>query len=893
MNENNKRTFSASFSDEENEEYLISASLEKEIVTNVKQDFGSSFLEEEEEDYLISASMDFEKEQEIMTFDEYMNHRPPASNEHGESSTSFRNSIIDAVESMEIDDNDPLFVSDLTTSPGILPTATPKKTVEYRKTVEYKKVMSTLVLPPAVEKRAVDYTKVPETGAFVLAVCPKTGKTLYLPKRVEAEGKGRSRDLYKRIIKESNKGNLLPTSIATLMKNIEQENIEKLRKIEEEIDNDKKQKKKKKRGTSKDTSGILWVDRYRPKSYSELTGDQRLFREVLQWIKQWDFCVFNRVPYQETQRDKAMKQFKDTQNPNKFYKRFDPRETNDSLLRPEKRILLLSGPPGFGKTTVAHVMAKMAGYNLIEINASDDRTSDVVNTKIKAALEMQAIIRKPNESEKKTMNMDQKPNLIVIDEIDGVSNRNGTGGTDSFISQLIHIASVESNKGKRSKSKKKESPLRRPIICICNDVYAPALRPLRQIAQVMNFKEVPMITVAKRLYEICNYEGLETDLGSLRVLAETADGDLRSCINTLQYIRSTSTVFTKKMLTEDSLGKKDTSKSLFSIWDNIFCNPKSSTTGDHGRYVDRLVETVTANGEIDKIFQGCYESYPLMRFHDVAMEKCCQMNEWLHFYDQLNHRVNTRQEYALYKYLPYPVVNFHRFFAGTTSQEHRVEYPRADYQLYSSRKTVENLIDMFLAGIKPAKRRFLNREVISTELIPHLMYIISPNLKKVNKTLFAPEEKDTLTKLVNTMIDYGLTYITQKTKEGQVILKLEPPVEQLLYFELSKPKWLLPRQHELRQLIASEIQQEAIIAREELANSKHKKGMVLKPVEVKKTQLLLKKEARDYFNRPIVIEESDTSTMEVDTITQPVVRYIYHEGSSNAVKKPMKVKDFF
>lgn len=638
------------------------------------------------------------------------------------------------------------------------------------------------------------------------------------------------------------------------------------------------------------------MDRYKPKTYSDLTGDQRLFRQVLQWIKQWDYCVFNKMPYQETQRDKAMKQFKDNQNPNKFYKRFDPQETNDSLLRPEKRILLLSGPPGFGKTTVAHVMAKMAGYNIIEINASDDRTGDVVNTKIKSALEMQAIMRDPNQLEngERTMSMNQKPNLIVIDEIDGVSNRSGAGGTDSFISQLIQIATAGTNENKKSKSKKKETPLRRPIICICNDIYAPALRPLRYVAQVMYFKEVPMITVAKRLGEICAYEGLETDLGSLRVLAETTNGDLRSCINTLQYIRSTSKVFTKSMLAEDGLGKKDTSKSLFSIWENIFCNPKSSNSEDHGKYVDRLVETVSANGEIDKILQGCYESYPLMRFHDVAMEKCCQMNEWLDFYDQLNIRINGHQEYSLYKYLPYPVVNFHRFFAGTTAQEHRVEYPRADYQLYSSRKTFENLIDMFLAGIKPEKRRFLNRDIISTELIPHLMYIISPDLKKVNKTLFTQEEKDTLAKLVHTMIDYGLTYVSQKTNEGQVLLKLEPPIEQVLYFGLSKPKSLLPRQHELRQLIASEIQQEIIITRERLAMTKQKKETLKKTVQViAKPKILTKKVAVDYFNRPIIEEEPNTSRMEVDAIPQPVVRYIYHEGSSNAVKKPMKVKDFF
>lgn len=29
----------------------------------------------------------------------------------------------------------------------------------------------------------------------------------------------------------------------------------------------------------------------------------------------------------------------------------------------------MSGPPGLGKTTLAHVVAKQAGYNVFEINA--------------------------------------------------------------------------------------------------------------------------------------------------------------------------------------------------------------------------------------------------------------------------------------------------------------------------------------------------------------------------------------------------------------------------------------------------------------------------------------------------------------------------------------------
>ena len=102
------------------------------------------------------------------------------------------------------------------------------------------------------------------------------------------------------------------------------------------------------------------------------------------------------------------------------------------------------------------------------------------------------------------------------------------------------------------------------------------------------------------------------------------------------------------MLNDGGIGKKDSNQYLFSIWENIFCTPKSSISSrvgkhkkmythlislkntileDQGKYVDRLVQAITSNGEIERIMQGCHESYPLMRFHDVAMEKCVQMNE--------------------------------------------------------------------------------------------------------------------------------------------------------------------------------------------------------------------------------------------------------------------------
>lgn len=71
-------------------------------------------------------------------------------------------------------------------------------------------------------------------------------------------------------------------------------------------------------------------------------------------------------------------------------------------------------------------------------------------------------------------------------------------------------------------------------ILIQNYRYAPVLRPLRMIAQQIQFRKVPMMSLAKRLQNICDNEGLESDLRTLSLLSETTDGDLRSCLNTLQ-----------------------------------------------------------------------------------------------------------------------------------------------------------------------------------------------------------------------------------------------------------------------------------------------------------------------------------------------------------------------
>ncbi|KAI7865408.1 hypothetical protein BDF14DRAFT_1997167 [Spinellus fusiger] len=783
---------------------------------------------------------------------------------------------------------------------------------------------------PTSSNTTTDFTTVPTTGGYMECICPATGELLYFPNVIKAKS-ARPLDT----ICESTGFSLLSKPIWKLREEISRDHKIRLETLEREANEAREAPRSKKKRRTEQHNHDLWVEKYKPRGFLDLLSDQRVNREVLSWVKQWDFCVFKRLPPQETQRDKLIKKYKTTFGKTPHFEN-NKVEKKDPWMRPDKMILLISGPAGFGKTTLAHIIAKHAGYNTIEVNASDDRTGDVVRSKIKSALEMQAIVRNKTSANSEKP-MEQKPNLLIIDEIDGASSSGG-GNSESFIKQLVQLVTQDSTRkasGQNKETKKKATPLLRPILCICNDPYAPVLRPLREIAQHIVFPKLPSLTIARRLQEICDAEDLQADLRTLCMLTDMTHGDIRSCINTLQFIRGKSHSFTREMIGKSGLGQKDMSKSLFSVWDELFTAPSGSramhkeNNGTNNHYND-VIESILNSGEYDKLvqgkqcqneikqcrhlvdlyiysYQGCFEAYPKMKFNDVAMKKCVQMSEWLGFYDSISQCVNEQHEYGMYRYYPYTIVNFHRFFAGSTLQDHRIEYPRKEYEAFVTKKSYENLFGLFMEGIQLNHRRFISRNTLIMHLVPQLLRIVSPELRPVNKQVIRPAEKLILTRVTNLMVEFGLTFILDKTEEGHLIYKLDPPIEQILNYESLSLKSVLPNTYAVRQLIAQEVETELLRRRTKTVD-RLENGPMLRAQ--RRTLSDSEKEGRaiaekgdynasfgtptDFFGRPIVskVEDGVGQAMQIDKPKLVTVAYRFHEGFSNAVKKPMTVRMF-
>lgn len=67
-----------------------------------------------------------------------------------------------------------------------------------------------------------------------------------------------------------------------------------------------------------------------------------------------------------------------------------------------------------------------------------------------------------------------------------------------------------------------------------------------------------------------------------------------------------------------------------------------------------------------------------------------------------------------------------------------------------------------------------NIGVLTIDITPFLPDLLSPRLRTVSGHLHSAKEKDDINRLVNILIDFGLTFIQEKNLDGSYDYKLDP-----------------------------------------------------------------------------------------------------------------------
>lgn len=478
----------------------------------------------------------------------------------------------------------------------------------------------------------------------------------------------------------------------------------------------------------KSRRSLLWTEKYRARTFADLVGDDLTNRQVLRWLKRWDPVVF---PHAERKPPVVRR-------PASSLAKEGSAQPGAAEEKPLRKILMLTGPPGLGKTTLAHVCARQAGYEVLEINASDDRSSAVVRGRIRTSLGTESV--KTVEHNKKAEPLGRqakvaRPVCVVVDEVDGVVTGSGGGGEGGFVRALIDLVLTDQKNSApgaaaaAARRKKKGDDFRqmRPLILICNDVYAPSLRPLRQsgLAEIIHVGKPSMDAVVARLKSVFEKEGIPCEKDAARKLCEAAwgmtsgidakrgaegnvEGDLRGIMVVGEMVASRLRAaaastggplhLTRQWVEKNimhslahggggarGLGRGGSKEIVTRVFQEGAGFPKQATAPSSSKKLRheqpktelsfseqqkkygalRLAEMVETCGEIDRIVTDVFLEYPNREYNDDSfLSKPDSAYEWLHFHDTCSTRLYAGQEWELGPYLSQPVLACHNLFAS-------------------------------------------------------------------------------------------------------------------------------------------------------------------------------------------------------------------------------------
>jgi replication factor C large subunit len=202
-----------------------------------------------------------------------------------------------------------------------------------------------------------------------------------------------------------------------------------------------------------------WTERHRPTKFSEVKGQDEAIARVKNFVKS-----FSSKPVGRT-----------------------------------KKAMVLFGPPGTGKTTLAHTAAGETNSEIFELNASDLRNKYKLDEILKPAMQQKSLTRNNK--------------IILVDEVDGISTAD-RGGLQELL-KLIEIS-------------------RYPIIITANDIWNKNLSPLRKVSELVQIREVDYKIMEEVMASILKKENLIINQNILASIATRAKGDLRAAINDLQ-----------------------------------------------------------------------------------------------------------------------------------------------------------------------------------------------------------------------------------------------------------------------------------------------------------------------------------------------------------------------
>lgn len=324
--------------------------------------------------------------------------------------------------------------------------------------------------------------------------------------------------------------------------------------------------------------------------------------------------------------------------------------------------LLLVGPPGIGKTTMAMLCAKQFGYDVISLNASDVRNKQRIQEILNPVMGNTSVLGKSM--------------LIFVDEVDGIHGRSDFGGVGALVDIL------------------KEPTV--PIILAANSDTSDKMKEIKKATTTIRMRPIPPRLLRFYLEEILRREGASLKIGTMIKLVLDSRGDIRSILNSSQAL-----VSGFEPQTEKSFETTDIESAI-----NAFFKAKSSKEAMAILYSLRI----DPREKIDAFYSSVITS-------PLSKEDMQEMLDVISEADMLYGKIMREQQWRLLRYLDSILARLYKSDTPVRYSQYNLPWPLITRLRWDGKAIKELEANL-------AKRMHVSRSVFATFYLPYLLVCI-------------------------------------------------------------------------------------------------------------------------------------------------------------------------